>query len=409
MGGAAALGALSGGMTVPRFKPLRAVDTFILDTFTDTDGTNLNAHIPDSGAIWTAHAGTMTVQTTGIASPTSAVADYTQDTTHSDGEISCQFRCGASTNLSAPSIIFRGCDATHYLLAYFSGDGALRLYQRFGATFTVLSSTVWIPDTSWHLAKVVYQHDSIQIYVDTVLHMTYSHNGYVRGTRVGIRGFKNGANADAFNDFTYSSPDGVTVPTYPGDFTTVTVNDSFEADDSTNLNTWGWTAHNGLWLSRCNYAEQFHMAAPVTGYLTTQDIGVVDYAVEATIVTPVIGDFITGIVLRGQDATHFVEVEINKGTAYGGWAGFGCWDYNNTGTFTPIGMRYFEPQNNAVYTVRAQVSGETIICELVEAGLRFTGSCPLFATTGTRVGLFESRDPTIRLVAPRYAQFIART
>lgn len=378
------------GLTVPGTAQDAGIATRITDSFTNADATNLTAHVPQSGGgFWTARAGTMTIQS-NVAVAGSATAEYVQTTIHSDGEVSCAFKCGAANSSFEPCILFRGSDATHYLLASFSGGGNVRLYERAGS-FTTLDTTTWTPDTNWHTARVTFYDDDIRIYLDGAEVLQYTALDEIRGTDVGIRGFKSGSPADSFDDFQFTSPAGAVAPLFPAQYTRTNWADDFGAADGTNLEARGWTALNGTWTCEEGSAEQADADAPVTGYLVARDVGVADVALEMQVTLPSSGYAITGFHFRTQDIDHFIELEYNNSPAYNGHSGFGCWYYNDDGVFRPIMMRYFQPQGGATYTTRLRTRGDLIIAECVEAGLTMVGTCSLFPTA-TKVGLFEARD-----------------
>lgn len=390
--GASAKVLSSGGqvLTVP------GLDEVIVDAFSGTDGTALSSHAPGlGGAAWTALAGSITIQS-GVAVCQSATSVATQHTRHVDGRITCRLKCGGANANYAPSIVFRGTDSLHYLYVYFSGDGKLELWSLmrdsnapYGPVYTKLAETTWSADTAWHTAAVTYQENAVTVSVDggAAWEVTLDRGVEVRGTDVGVLGFVYGGQKDSFDDFRFDSWPGARATAYPGEFGTVAISDAFTGADGTRLNTVGWTEDSGTWVIASNKADQTGSVG-TAGNICTQDAGAADFAVELALTAPT--NCTGGLAFRAQDATHFVELELNNYAYWNGWAGFGIWYYDDTGLFYCVGLHNFQAVVGETYTLRLRAKGTLLIAECVEAGIVLVARCSQF-TSATKVGLFEGR------------------
>ena len=375
-----------GGGTVNDLIPVPQISK-ANDTFSDTNGTNLNAHTMDLGPGWTTIAGSITIQSNQAVCQ-NGTNDYQFDCGFNDVKIVADFKCGEATANCAPTIVLRGTSNTRRLLIYLSGDGNGSIYNQNAGSFTPLATFTWTADTNLHTATVVAVGTTITLQIDSGMVWTFANiRQQAGGTLCGIRGFVNGGNKDAFDNFQVYADE--TESAFPDPFVTNILTDAFTHSDTTRLNTFGWTEEAGQWQVDTNQAKQTLTSAPTNGYVVDRDEALSDLAIEVTITTPSSGGSICGIVLRGQDKNNYIEVELNTTNAPA--KGFALWYTNNSGTFTEIASTEFTPATNTTYTLRIQAKGNYIIAYLVEANLRISGFCDMFLTA-TNVGLFEARD-----------------
>jgi hypothetical protein len=174
--------------------------TFVNDTFTDTDSTNLDSHTGETGATWTRHGssaagsflilGNRTTSNGGsnkiaYSSGTGATAEY---------DVTGVFSW-ASTTKTCDSITGRHDTAadTFYMLRI-SAAGDLELHKRIASTFTLLSTwaTGVTPAASdIHTLKLEIRDAAKKGYYDGTVQVTTSDNAITAINKVGVRG--NGA------------------------------------------------------------------------------------------------------------------------------------------------------------------------------------------------------------------------
>lgn len=365
-------------------------DTVLLDdSLTGSDGTDLTAHTPEVGGPWVNWGGSL--QLSGNVALVVTDGTRVADTGRADVTITARIKCGAANGNFAPTVILRGTDSTHYLMVYFSGDGNLQLYWRRDATFELLATTTWSADASWHDVVVATDGTDIAVTIDGGAPWDTWSLQQAAGTFHGIRGFKVAANADSFDDVLVEAVASPT--TYPGPYVTSLLTEDFNESNGTTLASLGFTEGNGAWTCQSNQAEQADVDGDANGYTVYDDVVEAEVALECKITTPSSGQFITGLAFRIQDATHFIEVELNTSTTYTPNKGFGCWYTNGGVTFIEVVTSPFVPVVNTTYTVRVTLIGTRVICEVVEAGLRMEGDTAMFQTE-TEHGLFEYRDAT---------------
>jgi hypothetical protein len=360
-----------------------------LDTFTGTDGTNLTAHTMDSGDAWTAWAGSITIQSNRAVAQ-SGSNDYVTDIGTAQAKVVCKFQCAAANANQAASIILRGTDSTHYLIAYFSGDGNGVLYWRHSGSFDSLGTFVWAADASEHTATILCKGTTITVQIDSQTTMTFANiTRQAGGTFFGLRGFVTGADKDSWDDFTIYT-DRV-VDAFPAPFPFNALTDNFTQADGTGLDTFGWTEDTGVWEVNTNKARQTGAASPANGYIVERDVGYSDVGLEVAVTTPAAAGFICGLAFRLQDKNNYLEFELNTNlgvSATGG--GVGIWYTNNSGAYVLLAESYFVPANSTTYTLRVRAKGTLIIAEIVSPALRL--ECETTFLTGTKVGLFEARN-----------------
>lgn len=100
------------------------------DTFTDTAGTNLNAHTSDSGNSWTARAGTITISA-GNQATVNASELYTYTITSADGFIRASFTNATGSGTRSAFLVFRWADASSYWFVEYSREtSSVKLFKR---------------------------------------------------------------------------------------------------------------------------------------------------------------------------------------------------------------------------------------------------------------------------------------
>lgn len=201
----------------------RADTTFASDTFTDTDTTLLENHVPDVGTSWTKGSGStgvMTINSNTIYSSaagaaarfwyigaTSATADY---------DVQATFNKGASTG-STPTIIGRA--STSAVTAYGvrcdapNGNGWTLRKWISGSAFS-LASTTASSCTTAKVGRLRMRGDQISFYVDNVLTIgPITDSSITAAGRAGVSTYFADAFTTRYLD-TWSALDDTTAPTY---------------------------------------------------------------------------------------------------------------------------------------------------------------------------------------------------
>jgi len=390
------------GLALPNPTVLAAYDTF-----TDTDTTNLTAHTLDSGGTWSSVTGNITV-VSNKAVAQSATSEVNKNVGYHDFILTCNITCGGATSAFAPGITFRGIDGTHYLYAYFSGDGNGILYKKSNTTLTTLGTFIWAADTSEHAIKITAIGDIVTIQVDSGMIWTFVVKEMSGGTFIGLRGFVSAGNKDKWDDFRVTGYTNTTrLDTFPSPLPFNTLTDNFTQADTTRLNTFGWTEDTGQWQVTSNKAGQSLTSSPTNAYVVSRDIGFSDVGLEVAITTPASGGFICGLVFRMQDKNNYIDCELNTNNGVTGTGkGFAIWYTNNSGTYVELASTHIIPAVATTYTMRVRAVGELITAELVESGLSLQCKSRIFLNA-TRVGLFEARNASPLTNASAYDNFKA--
>lgn len=390
-------GFLSGGP-----PPGGGMLTIHQSSFIGTNGTNIGSYTPDIGDAWVAQgAAVITIQ--GNKAVVQTDGDYIIPTYYSSGRIRASFQPGTASANNACGFIFRALDSTHYMMAYFSGEGNLYILKRENGVFTSRGNVAW----SGSAMEMTFYANELKVYVDSVLILSYTtgESDYY-GTGVGFRGFNFGGAKDSFDDFIFDIPEGLEYTGFPGGMSTPVFADDFGDPNGTALTATGWTNVNASFATQTGHAENGAVGGAVMGYMVVVDTGEADHAVKSVVTTAASGDTISGNTFRHQDGTHFLEHEVNTRADREGPEGTGVWIYNNTGVFLKVMHHYFVPSLGATYTMRAWASDIYVWAEIVEAGIVIAGICNYF-TDATKVGLFEARASGALSAANHFDDFEA--
>lgn len=369
--------------------PLPDVEV-VSTAFTASNGTSVDSFALTVGGTIDVVSGTMEIQG-NAAIVTSGSADAIVYTKYGAGRVGFLFKCGAANGNFAPSLIFGGVQTDRYMMAYFSGDGALQIYRRNVGTFTAVETGSWSADASWHLGEVEFYEGAVEVFIDGVSALTYTMdeaNDWF-GTIIGFRGFTFGSDEDAFDDFTFTVPGEMEWQDYPGELG-AGFTDDFGDANGTSLTTTGWSNQLGTWTTQGGVAVNGTSAGATSGYTVVYDTGETDHGAEVVVHTHASDDFIPGIAARWVDADHFVEGELNSRPGYSGYAGSGVWWYDGT-IFHPIMTNYLVPTHDTSYTLRMWTRGDYIFYEVVEAGIQMAAKFSQYPTA-TKVGLFEANS-----------------
>lgn len=119
----------------------RASTTYVYDTFTGTDGTNLAAHTPDIGGAWTVSAGTITIQSNRAASSASGAGNGALiESGQANIVITGTVRWTDGTGGLGTGFYFRATDISNLWLVEIENTSTITIYDRQAGTFTLRAS-----------------------------------------------------------------------------------------------------------------------------------------------------------------------------------------------------------------------------------------------------------------------------
>lgn len=386
-------------------SPPPAETDVVYTPFVAANGTNVNGFALDVGGTITVTNGAMEIQS-NHAIVTSSEADALVDTYYGSGSVEMTFVLGGTNANFAPCIIFRATTTTRYMMAYFSGDGALNLYNRSVGSYSLVASGSWSADASPHVGKVVFAENDVEIFVDGVSALTYSQNEATDwyGTSVGFRGYTFGGNTDSFASFTYTIPTTMVWADYPAGLSTV-FSDDFGDPNGTSLLATGWSDEFGIWTTESGHAENADDTGAPENNTVVYQTSAVNHGAEVVVTTPATGTFIGGLSGRWDNYNGYVEVEVNSRVAYIGPTGAGVW-YRSGVLFHPIVTHELTPTNSTSYTMRLWFRGNYVFAEVVEVGIRMAAQCAQFVTA-TKVGLYEANHAASGLNGNDFDDFTA--
>jgi len=164
------------------------------DTFTDTAGTNLNAHASDSGGSWTARAGTITISV-GNQATVNAAELYTYSVTSVAGFIRASFTNSTGSGTRSAFLVFRWVDSSNYWFVEWSRETtSIKLFKRVAGVNTEMGEADQDFSTSQTLG-VSFINDDIIVYTNDGLSPTnlipvirVNDSDGNTGTNVGIGG-----------------------------------------------------------------------------------------------------------------------------------------------------------------------------------------------------------------------------
>jgi hypothetical protein len=242
--------------------------TVVLDNFTDTDGTSLDAHTPDTrpgSNMWTELVGNWQITSNRAVIVTATnQAKATIDSGTADGVISASLLRNGGTNSTQrdTAILFRYTDASNYWHVGLNDVADLfRIVQTTGGTQTVRASQAWtLNPTQFHTVELTLDGDDMSATLDGGTAITYNSSQGNTSTVHGIYGrdVSTGAAFEWFQvdtvagvydltaqDIATGAPSVTSADLYIDvlTFTDGSGGDVFSADDT--LMSSGWPTNNG--------------------------------------------------------------------------------------------------------------------------------------------------------------------
>jgi len=166
----------------------------ILDTFTDTNGTLLDAHTPvvdNVGNGWVLNLAKITVESNKAKQSVDDAAHTivaSIDGGVSDGELTCSITTPSAINYTA-GLIFRRKDDGTSGLVYLLSNSAPGFYEMTGddgLSAVIVSSGVTFATSTTYDIKIVLDGNSIKIYVDGSLDIDTTYSTDVSETNFGL-------------------------------------------------------------------------------------------------------------------------------------------------------------------------------------------------------------------------------
>jgi hypothetical protein len=146
--------------------------TYLKDTFTDTNGTNLTAHTMDVGSGWSSITGNWTIQSNQAQSGSTGAINVA-DAGQASVTMTAQFTLGVANSTHDFRLLARVLDASNYIFSQAKGDGTLLLVERKAGANTTLASGTWSADTAQHTVKMVCYGSSLSVQIDQGTPLTY--------------------------------------------------------------------------------------------------------------------------------------------------------------------------------------------------------------------------------------------
>lgn len=172
------------------------------DTFTDTNGVSLDAHVPQAAAPWVEGHGDFDIQSNRAnvvalgASP--AVAIATIDTGQSDCTITAVVRIGASAAVHA-GVVVRYLDKDNFITAcYRNGRFTIVRWVAGTPTQLVLTNDPVITANTEHVVEVVLNGDSISATLDGAFPLNTTSSAGQTRTKHGLYAEQTGQQFDLF-------------------------------------------------------------------------------------------------------------------------------------------------------------------------------------------------------------------
>ncbi len=133
-------------------KSFTSTTLLLKDSFIDTNGTNLTAHMMDLGPGWTAKDSsgasdpTFTIQANQCQDSTSAARAAWSNAGHADATVSANVGCDTGDpNNIAPGLAARVTDANNLWVGQFLGNGTIQIVEIVSGVSTVRASSSFAP------------------------------------------------------------------------------------------------------------------------------------------------------------------------------------------------------------------------------------------------------------------------
>ncbi len=176
------------------FAPSGAVDLYadflLFDTFTDPDGTAIEAHTPEkdvSGAGWsTTGAAAWTINNNELIGDIEEAPPLLIDLQTPDIDVTMNVRTGGSYSSTIP--LFRYTDPSdHISVVFFVISGVLAMYRIAGGGASQTSLNVGLTTETEYLLRVKMGLDDIaQVWLDGTLRITKDVSATIRANKLGI-------------------------------------------------------------------------------------------------------------------------------------------------------------------------------------------------------------------------------
>jgi hypothetical protein len=192
--------------------PAGGTTTYLLDHFTDANGTQLTSHTMDTGPGWTQYEGTAANCT--IISNQADLPDN-PDTLASDAggghsdvteSVKAIVQGGNVGNGDQFGLVGRLTDANNYWLLMLDGNGNWVIYEKSGGSFTSRASTTLTVSSGTFTLQGVYSGATITATVNGAHSINYSSaTSNQTATKFGLRSVNSSGAHEKFDDFQVTS------------------------------------------------------------------------------------------------------------------------------------------------------------------------------------------------------------
>ncbi len=182
--------------------------TSATDTFTGTDGTNLNNRLlTTGGGKWTAQLGAWQITSNQAVETTNSNAAYllTTDTGWTSFTVQADVGVPATTNLDC-GIVFRYVDTNNYYM-FIAENAVVKLYEISAGVVTQRGSAAVNLEGTAATLKVNVSGNNFTCYTNGTSQITFTGALFTTSTLVGLRNFRGaGYNQATFDNFQWTSP-----------------------------------------------------------------------------------------------------------------------------------------------------------------------------------------------------------
>lgn len=179
--------------------------TYLQDSFTDTNGTNLNAHIMDVGPGWTIDAGTFDIQSNQGRVTSAGVSVASADASHAD--VTATVKTTVAGVSDSPSLLIRETDSNNHWIAAIITTSSFDLYEVNGGSFTQRATTLFVATLNQqYTIRAICSGASISCTLDGANNISYGSATFNQtATRFGIRSNDGAGTNFLWDDFLVTS------------------------------------------------------------------------------------------------------------------------------------------------------------------------------------------------------------